>query len=724
VSNLNRTGDWPAINPLISACSRLGAHVSAALAVGLLCSIPANSEGLPPGAAPIRYEKIAGPVSIVGDNERYQVLISGQVLFEDRSWYYSIVAAFPDWNNPSLVVFESSPGGNATCPSFEVLDVKTGKKSESFGVCSTPVIFVTKDELVFAFHGTPSFIGYAYGAKGLVKIPNLTPDQHIKNGVAAYTAKSYGSAIRHFWLVYGDQFPESPFYLGLMAHLGNGLRQNYAVAMAYYKASAELDFAPAYFRIGILHANGRGVPTNPKEAMQFYMKAANLGDAVAQFNVGLGFLTGVGIEKDVRKGLFWMLVASDRLTDQKVLGDAQKNIQLAQQRLDSATISSIQFGAASWKPIIPTKWIDPNELKAFVGKYPFERVRGRTLFEVPEVRSRVQMLPGSNGVKDINQLAASPPVEERSGWLVAHGCQPHACPWAQWAIAINLSDYNVFVCFGTEGNPAKYAATGKKAVEQPPKNENPCPEISDALSTFQRVFSPPLQSAQPAPAAPIQAPPIARQQQSPKLTSTGSGVFVNSEGDMVTNYHVIDGCADVKIGSNTGQRHAVIVASDEANDLAILHTDIVGIEPLPFRDGRGIRAGDEIVLVGFPYSGLLTSSPNVSVGAVSALAGMRDDTRFLQISAPVQPGNSGGPLLDLSGSVVGVVVATINASAVLKITGSVPQNVNFAIKSSLAREFLDAKRISFKTSSAGAKIDTADVGEKGSRSTVLVECYK
>jgi S1-C subfamily serine protease len=135
-------------------------------------------------------------------------------------------------------------------------------------------------------------------------------------------------------------------------------------------------------------------------------------------------------------------------------------------------------------------------------------------------------------------------------------------------------------------------------------------------------------------------------------------------------------------------------------------------------------AGDEVVLVGFPYSGLLTSSPSVSVGTVSALAGVHDDIRFLQISAPVRPGNSGGPLLDLSGNVAGVVVATINAPAVLKITGSVPQNVNFAIKGALAREFLEARHISYETSPAGVKIDTADVGERGSHSTVLVECYR
>jgi S1-C subfamily serine protease len=199
---------------------------------------------------------------------------------------------------------------------------------------------------------------------------------------------------------------------------------------------------------------------------------------------------------------------------------------------------------------------------------------------------------------------------------------------------------------------------------------------------------------------------------------------VNSEGNILTNEHVIDGCSSIQIRSNNGHHRAIVVASDQTNDLAIIQSEVGGLVPLPFRDGPGIRAGDGIILVGFPYSGILTSSPNVSIGAVSALAGIGDDTRFLQISAPVQPGNSGGPLLDSSGDVVGVVVATMNALAVLKITGSVPQNVNFAIKGSLAREFLDARRISYVTALPAAKMDTADVGEKGSRSTVLIECYQ
>ncbi len=102
-----------------------------------------------------------------------------------------------------------------------------------------------------------------------------------------------------------------------------------------------------------------------------------------------------------------------------------------------------------------------------------------------------------------------------------------------------------------------------------------------------------------------------------------------------------------------------------------------------------MRQGEDIVVYGFPLPGVLSSGGNVSTGNVTALTGLGDDSRFLQISAPVQPGNGGGPLLDRSGNVVGVVVSKLNALSVASATGDVPQNVNFAIKASVALAFLE-----------------------------------
>jgi S1-C subfamily serine protease len=103
---------------------------------------------------------------------------------------------------------------------------------------------------------------------------------------------------------------------------------------------------------------------------------------------------------------------------------------------------------------------------------------------------------------------------------------------------------------------------------------------------------------------------------------------------------------------------------------------------------------------------------------------MFDDTRELQLTAPIQPGNSGGPLLDLSGNVVGIVSSRISDLAVAKATGSLPQNINFAIKSTIIQGFLDAHRVDYTSGQSSAKLDPADVGEMAAKSTVLLECYK
>jgi len=94
------------------------------------------------------------------------------------------------------------------------------------------------------------------------------------------------------------------------------------------------------------------------------------------------------------------------------------------------------------------------------------------------------------------------------------------------------------------------------------------------------------------------------------------------------------------------------------------------------------------------------------------------------VTAPIQPGNSGGPLLDQSGNVVGVVVASLSALKIAKVYGRLPQNVNFAINASVARTFLDANAIRYDAAPSVAKLETADIGERARRFTVLIECWR
>ena len=99
----------------------------------------------------------------------------------------------------------------------------------------------------------------------------------------------------------------------------------------------------------------------------------------------------------------------------------------------------------------------------------------------------------------------------------------------------------------------------------------------------------------------------------------------------------------------------------------------------------------------------------VTTGIVSSLSGLLNDTRFLQISAAVQPGNSGGPLLASSGDVVGVVAAKLNALKVVRATGTIPENINFAIKTGALRDFLDNSVVPYQISDATAELKTTDI---------------
>jgi serine protease Do len=138
---------------------------------------------------------------------------------------------------------------------------------------------------------------------------------------------------------------------------------------------------------------------------------------------------------------------------------------------------------------------------------------------------------------------------------------------------------------------------------------------------------------------------------------------------------------------------ARVLATDTANDLALLKGDLMPHRAVSLR--VGVKIGEGIATFGYPLVGLLSTSGNFTVGNVSAITGLGDDTRYLQISAPVQPGNSGGPVLDQSGNVVGIVVSKLDAIKVAAAINDVAQNVNFVIKTTVLTNFLDASGVSY-----------------------------
>jgi S1-C subfamily serine protease len=206
---------------------------------------------------------------------------------------------------------------------------------------------------------------------------------------------------------------------------------------------------------------------------------------------------------------------------------------------------------------------------------------------------------------------------------------------------------------------------------------------------------------------------------------SGTGFVVSANGHIVTNHHIVDGCVgDIK-GNLTGEAAVAlrVVSSDANNDLALLQAPATTTfkDVARIRD-RSIRSGDSVVAIGFPFHGLLTSDFTVTTGIVSSLSGIRNDTRFLQISAAVQPGNSGGPLFDTSGQVVGVVTGKLDGLSMIKATGNIPENINFAIKNGALRDFLDNSVVPYQTAEPKAELKTTDIAGSARAYTLFISC--
>ena len=205
----------------------------------------------------------------------------------------------------------------------------------------------------------------------------------------------------------------------------------------------------------------------------------------------------------------------------------------------------------------------------------------------------------------------------------------------------------------------------------------------------------------------------------------GSGIFINDDGFVLTNAHVAGSCKTVIVKAyNDRPTSGTIEAVDPKNDLTLIRTHAGYGTPVAFRPpNKPPRLGEDVGVIGYPLPTVLSTEPKATFGQISSVAGMGNDYTLLQISAPIQPGNSGGPVFDQAGDVVGVVVSSASI-ALLARTGAVPQNVNFAIRGEIAQIFMSAHGVRFHTRAGMRRLDTADIAEAGEKSTAQVLCVK
>ena len=211
----------------------------------------------------------------------------------------------------------------------------------------------------------------------------------------------------------------------------------------------------------------------------------------------------------------------------------------------------------------------------------------------------------------------------------------------------------------------------------------------------------------------------------PTQQKYGTAIIVSKDGHALTNHHVVNGCNEIKIAGRDGV--AKLITSDSANDIALLqlpnnNDNFAKINPEPNK----LRQGEDVIVFGYPLNSVLSSGGNLTFGTVSALSGLGNNTNQIQITAPIQPGSSGSPVMDKKGDIVGIVSMKLDDTKMAKATGQIGQTINFAVNGQTVKTFLDTNNVPYKTGGGFFSMEknNADIAEEAKKWTVLVECWK
>ncbi len=476
---------------------------------------------------------------------------------------------------------------------------------------------------------------------------------------------------------------QAQFNLGVMYGIGKGVPKDAAKKVEWYQKAAAQGHADAQYRLGVAYRDGNGVPKDTAKAVEWYQKAAAQGNAYAQFNLGAMYFAGEGVPKDAAKAAEWYQKAAAQ-------GDADAQFKLG-----------AMYGIGDGVPKDAAKAAEWWQKAAAQGNAAAQFFLGKLY-----IRGEGVPKDDTKAVEWWQKAAAQGHAEAQLvlglSYAIGEGVSRdlvRAYAWHNLAAAQGHEDAKKFRdSVETQLTPAQ-RAEGQRLASNWKKGEllqvagDTNPNSSAASGT-------------------------------PTKRGTGTGFIVSFSGHALTNHHVIDGCKEIRVA---GQDGAIkVVTSDVVNDLALLQMPEKANAATLTADTAKLRQGEDVTVYGYPLNAVLSSGGNLTPGTVSALTGLGNNTNQIQITAPIQPGSSGSPVMDKKGNVVGVVSMKLSDTKMVKATGSVGQNVNFAVNGQTVKAFLDANKVAYKTGGGffSREKSNADIAEEARKWTVVLECWK
>ncbi|MES2584060.1 MAG: tetratricopeptide repeat-containing serine protease family protein [Pseudomonadota bacterium] len=503
----------------------------------------------------------------------------------------------------------------------------------------------------------------------------------VPEGVDAHTKLRYADARKELADPAEQGDSEAMTLMGEMLMRGQGGARDELKARDYMLKAHEAGAVRATYNLGQMYISGNLVNKDETKGVAMVRQAAELRYAPAQASLGSWISGGrFGFTKDEAIALAWFQA-----------GAAQNNA-VAMGWLGSYYEEG--KGGLAMDKLVALDWFK----KSGDGGYPYALDAAGRMYAL----GRGVSPDGAEALRWFKRAVAAGYIGSYN-WIASvyefgrGGAVKSPTLAYAWYAAVPANAF---------ANDVKTATEGKERVL---KLLSPA-ELEDATKQSRTVVGQVIASEIIAKANSASATPAARK------NAYGSGVVVSRAGDIVTNEHVIRGCQKVRI--QPLGLDAKIVAKDARNDLALLRVEGASLAAMKFRSGKGLRMGDDLVVMGYPLPGILSSGAVVTTGIVNALSGVSDDTSGFQMSAAVQPGSSGGPIFDHNGLLVGIVRAMIPTN------GPIPaQNINFGINLPTLSSFLDAHAVDYAVSAVtGKPMGLADITALAQKSTVQVQC--